>query len=685
MPLSLHKHYCIVGRKSTAAIPVAGSDTDHTATATATATDSMDPLLAPPPPPRARPASPPKIFVVDAATTLLWAAFRVLECVLWIPALVWLRASHRRRAAAGIVATRTIVVVGGNFAGLAALWELLAWQRKRNKAASLASGDNTAGVRVRVVLIDRKDYSEYTPGILRLFCEPGYFFRLAQSLPESSEEDGFRRIHGTVTSIVGERGADERGTSHNPTRTTEASEENVEKVLTYLPSCNGAETAAATTTKTLRYDYLILATGAAYHAPISPAAWSASASTNGTADTSQATSPNMLDRYREWKTAHERLKGAKRVLILGGGAVGVELAAEIIDHDPPRSNGSGGVAVTILDAQPTLVPLFPRSVGAYAEDWLTRRGAELRLGESLRSWNDRSCTLADGTVLHADVVYVCFGNRPNSEAVGASSSSGAASSGRETRAFFSLTKRRTVSVRDTLQLCVGPAANDGRAGLGVPDGTGETRSTTPWFACGDVASPPTNDEKQAFQAEMQGKVAARNAIRLLESSLLPASAANGARLLRYPLDIAGADRIPLVFVLSLGRYDGVLGFNHICIPGPLAAVVKWILEYTKVSHMRGRLLGNLVWKIGDAVTLFLSRTVLRPASPVPPTAEARAIASANTNANANTNTQRSLAALSNTTDGGKSSSGGPIQRTASSASLYGTRQQRQLEQQLKLS
>jgi hypothetical protein len=161
-------------------------------------------------------------------------------------------------------------------------------------------------------------------------------------------------------------------------------------------------------------------------------------------------------------------------------------------------------------------------------------------------------------------------------------------------------------VKDTLQLVV----ND--------DTDSEYSSSCSWFACGDVASPPTNDEKQAFQAEMQGKVAAKNVIKLLESESEVTNHHHELQppppLLRYPQDIAGSDRIPLVFVLSLGRYDGVLGFNNICIPGPFAAVVKCILEYTKVSHMRGRMLGKLIWKIGDAVTLFLSRTVFPPSS-----------------------------------------------------------------------
>ena len=80
----------------------------------------------------------------------------------------------------------------------------------------------------------------------------------------------------------------------------------------------------------------------------------------------------------------------------------------------------------------------------------------------------------------------------------------------------------------------------------------------------------------------------------------------------------GADRIPLVFVLSLGKYDGVLGFDSLTIPGSFAAIIKWLIECTKVSQMRGALLGNGFWKIGDTSVIFLARMFCKPVSSPPP-------------------------------------------------------------------
>ena len=123
------------------------------------------------------------------------------------------------------------------------------------------------------------------------------------------------------------------------------------------------------------------------------------------------------------------------------------------------------------------------------------------------------------------------------------------------------------------------------------------------FCCGDVAAPPTEGVKQAFHAEVMGHVAAENVNRL----------ASGRPYMRYPEDAtSGSHQMPLVYVLSLGKWDGIMGFNDLVVPGPLAAVLKWIIEWTKVRQMLGRPVGTLVWIIGDAVTFFLSRTFIKP-------------------------------------------------------------------------
>merc|ERR1712139_47680 len=121
------------------------------------------------------------------------------------------------------------------------------------------------------------------------------------------------------------------------------------------------------------------------------------------------------------------------------------------------------------------------------------------------------------------------------------------------------------------------------------------------FAVGDVMSHPAKEIKQAYYAEMNGEAAAMNVMRLSRQEPL----------LKYPESLVGASTSPLVYVVSLGRFDGSLGFNQLVINGMLAALVKWIIEWTKVRQMEGRPIGQLIWQFGDQFTFLLSREVFK--------------------------------------------------------------------------
>lgn len=433
----------------------------------------------------------------------LWLLEKMLPVVLCLLDLVlglvyypwrWLRYQACRRNELDELRERmrlrTVVIVGGNFGGLAALREL----------------EYHEGI--RIVLIDKREYFEYTPGVLRLFCEPGLFDDLARPIPKGP----FEFVLGTVTTVAQD---------------------------------HVVVASASESSRRISFDYLILATGADYRQPITPALGDST----------------LALRQATWKREAAKLSAANSVLILGGGAVGAELAAEIVCYYPSKQ-------VTILDAQPHLVPLFPQKTVQYTEQWFKNRGVELLLEQSLERWDDTSCTTKDGRIVKADIVYVCFGMRCNSQCMMAGSMAG------------SLGKRKEVRVNEHLQV-------DGEAHV---------------YAVGDVMSNPTGEIKQAYYAEMNGVLAARNILRNI----------GGLPLLRFPEDIAGATTAPLVYVVSLGRFGGSLGFNKIVVNGCVAAVFKFLIEWTKVAEMQGRPIGLAFWKFGDAVTFALSRWVLRP-------------------------------------------------------------------------
>mmetsp|Transcript_118559 Transcript_118559/g.369301 ORF Transcript_118559/g.369301 Transcript_118559/m.369301 type:complete len:311 (-) Transcript_118559:50-982(-) len=294
------------------------------------------------------------------------------------------------------------------------------------------------------------------------------------------------------------------------------------------------------------FDYLILATGADYRRPITPT----------------AAEPTLASRGATWEREAARVRAARSVLVLGGGAVGTELAAEIACYFPEKR-------VTLVNGNSHLVPLFPQKTVDYVERWFaSRSGCELILGEKLVEWDDRSCTTATGRVIEADLVFVCFGLSCNSQSLSGGDMADC------------LSERREVRVNEYFQV-------EGRPNV---------------FAVGDVMVNPAREIKQAYYAEMNGTAAAHNVIRH----------AKGEPMLKYPDDVAGASLMPLVYVVSLGRYKGSLGFNSLVLNGLLGAIMKWIIEWTKVKAMAGRPIGLFIWEVGDAVTFFLSRRCIKP-------------------------------------------------------------------------
>eukprot|EP00928_Gymnodinium_smaydae_P068390 TRINITY_DN5152_c0_g1_i2.p1 TRINITY_DN5152_c0_g1~~TRINITY_DN5152_c0_g1_i2.p1 ORF type:complete len:495 (+),score=112.98 TRINITY_DN5152_c0_g1_i2:82-1566(+) len=442
-----------------------------------------------------------------ALTAVLVCLFTLLDWLLWLLhlPLQWFRGRHHGRSSSSMRANdsdpeelrltagggrKVVVIVGCNFAGLSALWEL---------------AEDPA---VQIIVIDQRDYFEYVPGVLRLFCEPELFSTMAREIPAGNWDF----MPGTVTSV---------STDH------------------VVVSFRGGDE------QRIDLDYLILATGADYRYPITPT----------------AAEKTLASRRASWDKAAAEVRAAQSVLILGGGAVGAELAAEIVCYYP-------GKKVTIVDGAKNLVPLFPQKTIDYVEQWFRNRGTELILEAAIDSWDTRSCTLRSGRVIEADLVYVCFGLRCNSQCVS------------KGNLLHCLSERKEVRVNDHLQV------------EGAPN----------VFAAGDVMVNPSREIKQAYYAEMNGKTAAMNVKRLIR----------GDSLLRYPDHMAGAPVMPLVYVVSLGRYDGSLGFNTLVLNGFITAVVKWIIEWTKVAQMEGRHVGALIWEIGDAFTFLLSRTCVKP-------------------------------------------------------------------------
>ena len=103
----------------------------------------------------------------------------------------------------------------------------------------------------------------------------------------------------------------------------------------------------------------------------------------------------------------------RRLIVLGGGAVGVEMAQAV-----RRLGGE----VTVVEMGEHLLPREPRPLGDALGDVLRREGIELALGVSAtavrRSGSDYVVDLGDGRELRGDRLLVATGRRPRVQDLG---------------------------------------------------------------------------------------------------------------------------------------------------------------------------------------------------------------------------------------------------------------------------
>jgi apoptosis-inducing factor 2 len=145
-------------------------------------------------------------------------------------------------------------------------------------------------------------------------------------------------------------------------------------------------------------DYLVLATGSSYAYPAKP-----NADARG----------EILDNLRQ---THKELADAERVLILGAGPVGLELAGEIKEVWPHKH-------ITIVDPAEQLLPGFRPDMRDDLHRQLEELDIHLRLGTGLAAppaaeagrAGTFTVTTTGGDEMTADIWFRAFGVRTNSD------------------------------------------------------------------------------------------------------------------------------------------------------------------------------------------------------------------------------------------------------------------------------
>src|ERR1700738_805559 len=127
-------------------------------------------------------------------------------------------------------------------------------------------------------------------------------------------------------------------------------------------------------------------------------------------------SGSIEERKAVFRRLEVSLSAARRILIVGGGPVGVEMAGEIVETWRGRS-------VTIVEAGAQILAGTAKSVSTHAAKFLKQRGVTLLTGERIESPSPGDgvsvepgeARTTSGKLIGYDVILWCIGGRPNTE------------------------------------------------------------------------------------------------------------------------------------------------------------------------------------------------------------------------------------------------------------------------------
>ena len=335
-------------------------------------------------------------------------------------------------------------------------------------------GGGFAGTRVakklngkcNLTLIDTEDYFEYTPGILRVLVEPQHYEKLhvkhKDYLPDAKIVVGHvKKIDKKSISLVGG--------------------------------------------KKINYDYLVIASGSHYNNPI------------------KEQDTYFANRVKHLLEANKRMQNSNKIAIVGGGLVGIELAAEIVTHYDDK-------IVTIIHSGDKILERNNVKTQNYATKFLADRGVKIIFNERIIDKDKKNLKSESGKEYPYDMVFFTVGIKPNTSFM---------------QGDFSKYATNGIEVNEYLQI---PLMEN-------------------IFVAGDVSN--IVEEKTAQTAEKHGDVVANNILALI----------SGGKMKKY----ISKKRL---MVISLGKYSGILENKNYVMTGWVPALMKSMIEKMVMSSFR---------------------------------------------------------------------------------------------------
>eukprot|EP01116_Phalansterium_solitarium_P016673 TRINITY_DN3923_c1_g1_i1.p1 TRINITY_DN3923_c1_g1~~TRINITY_DN3923_c1_g1_i1.p1 ORF type:complete len:531 (+),score=176.40 TRINITY_DN3923_c1_g1_i1:159-1751(+) len=460
---------------------------------------------------------------------LLFSLFKLAITALF--ALLDVRRELLGRLSKKKAAKKRVVIIGGGYAGTFAAVDLEHYYK--------------------VTLIEPKDFFEFTPSRLRSIVEPNHTARI--QVEHSSILKRAKVVHDKVVRVADGEVFTEKGIGAIPydyliitsgsrypdphfPRTGEPPQRTTSKSVVERSSSGGSVTGGGRSSSKYGYTMIEQLSTAHLGDDYDDEPSHLLGDQLGDEIVLSARAVYFGDFYRQ-------IRRASSILVIGGGTVGVEMAAEIREHFPTKH-------VIIINSPDHLLKNMPPRSIRYAEQWFRHNNVEMVLGDRVVSQDGKVFRTRNGREIRADLAFLCTGNVPNTEFL--------TNGGLPDPDKLVNQKSGLVRVNEFLQL-------QGYDNI---------------FVAGDLTDIPATQEKLCQTAASEIKVVMSNIARSDAKRMMK----------RYrPKDCP--------MLISLGKYDGMLVYKSFTMTGFLPAVMKefvewkelvwyWSWSYFQPSHFR---------------------------------------------------------------------------------------------------
>lgn len=188
-----------------------------------------------------------------------------------------------------------------------------------------------------------------------------------------------------------------------------------------VKSIDSLQKKISTASATIEYDYLVVSSGAEtnYYGTLGAKENSLTLKDLRDAQLLRKTLINLCEKAAHITNPEERKKILSCVVV-GGGATGVELAAEIVEFMKETISSyysscqisKDDARVSLVAASPDLLPPFPPELRELARTSLTKKGIKVMTGESVVEVKPGRIIFADKSFLEAGVVIWVAGVKP---------------------------------------------------------------------------------------------------------------------------------------------------------------------------------------------------------------------------------------------------------------------------------